>query len=37
VSLHTEIDDFVHDHRPFFFIDTAATETVWNGYLLTVA
>jgi hypothetical protein len=37
VSLHTEIDDFVHNHRPHGPLTADATEPAWNGYLLTVA
>jgi hypothetical protein len=37
VSLHTEIDDFAHDHRPHGPLTADGTEPAWNGYLLTVA
>ena len=37
VSLHPEIDDFAHDHRPHGRLTADATEPAWNGFLLTVA
>jgi hypothetical protein len=35
--LLADLADFVHDHRPHSPLTADATETAWNGYLLTVA
>ncbi len=35
--LHTEIEDFVHDHHPHGPLTADATEPAWNGYRLSVA
>jgi hypothetical protein len=37
VTLLTDLEEFVHDHRPHGPLTADATEPVWNGYLLTVA
>lgn len=37
MSLLTDLEDFVHDHRPHGPLTAHATEPAWNGYLLTVA
>ena len=33
----TDLEDFLHDHRPHGSLTADATEPAWNGYLLTVA
>ena len=33
----SDLEDFVHDHRPHGPLTADATEPVWNGYLRTVA
>jgi hypothetical protein len=33
----TDLEDFLHDHRPHGPLTADATEPAWNGYLLTVA
>ena len=35
--LLTDLEDFLHDHRPHGSLVADATEPAWNGYLLTVA
>jgi hypothetical protein len=35
--LLTDLEDFIHDHRPHGTLTRDATEPAWNGYLLTVA
>ena len=37
MNLITEIEDFLHDHRPHGPTTADVTEPAWNGYLLTVA
>jgi hypothetical protein len=37
VILLTDLEDFLHDHRPHGSLVADATEPAWNGYLLTVA
>jgi hypothetical protein len=37
MSLLTDLEDFVHDHRPHGSLTADATEPAWNSYLLTVA
>jgi len=37
VNLLSDLEDFVHDHRPHGTLTGDATEPAWNGYLLTVA
>jgi len=36
VSLLTDLEEFVQDHRPHGTLTGDATEPAWNGYLLTV-
>jgi len=36
-TLLSDLEDFVHDHRPHGPLTADATEPAWNGYLLTVA
>ena len=33
----TDLEDFLHDHRPHGPLTADATEPAWNGYLLTEA
>jgi len=33
----TDLEDFIHDHRPRGTLTTDATEPAWNGCRLTVA
>ncbi len=37
VTLLTDHEEFVADHRPHGALIGEATEPAWNGYLLTVA
>ena len=37
MNLLTDLEDFVHDHRPHGTLTGDATESAWNGYLLAVA
>ncbi len=37
MSLITDLEEFIHDHRPHGTLTGDATEPAWNGYLLTVA
>jgi uncharacterized membrane protein YccC len=37
VTLLSDLEDFVHDHRPHGPLSADATEPAWNGYRLTVA
>jgi hypothetical protein len=37
VNLFTDLEEFVHDHRPHGRLIADATPPAWNGYLLTVA
>jgi hypothetical protein len=37
MTLLTELEEFVRDHRPHGTLTGDATEPAWNGYLLTVA
>ena len=37
MPLLTDLEDFVHDHRPHGTLIPDATEPAWNGYRLTVA
>jgi hypothetical protein len=37
MPLLTDLEDFVHDHRPHGSLTADATEPAWNGYMLTVA
>ena len=37
MNLLSDLEDFVHDHRPHGTLTGDATEPAWNGYLLTVA
>ena len=37
MTLLTDLEDFVHSHRPHGSLTADATEPIWNGYLLTVA
>jgi hypothetical protein len=37
VTLLAELEAFVGDHRPHGALTSDATESAWNGYLLTVA
>jgi hypothetical protein len=37
MPLLTDLEDFVHDHRPHGRLTADATKPAWNGYLLTVA
>ena len=36
VNLLADLEEFVHDHRPHGTLTGDATESAWNGYLLTV-
>jgi hypothetical protein len=37
MPLLTDLEDFVHDHRPHGTLTADATPPAWNRYLLTVA
>jgi hypothetical protein len=37
VNLLSDLEEFVHNHRPHGPMTGDATEPAWNGYLLTVA
>jgi len=37
MSLLTDLEEFVHDHRSHGPLTAEATTPAWNGYLLTVA
>jgi len=37
VSLLSDLEEFIHDHRLYGALTGDATEPAWNGYLLTVA
>jgi len=37
VTLLTDLEEFVHDHRSHGRMTGDATEPAWNGYLPTVA
>ena len=37
VNLFADLEEFVHDHRPYGPLTADATEPAWNGYLLPVA
>jgi len=37
MSLLTDLQDFVHDHRAHGPLTADATPPAWNGYRLTVA
>jgi hypothetical protein len=37
VSLLSDLEEFIHDHRLYGVLTGDATEPAWNGYLLTVA
>jgi len=37
LSLCTDLEEFVQNHRPHGLLSADATEPAWNGYLLTVA
>ena len=37
MNLLTDLEEFVHDHRPHGPLTCDATEPAWNGYLLAVA
>jgi hypothetical protein len=37
MTLLTDLEEFVHDHRPHGALTADATEPAWNGYLPTVA
>jgi hypothetical protein len=37
VPLLTDLDDFLRDQPPHGALTADATETAWNGFLLTVA
>jgi hypothetical protein len=37
VTLLSDLEEFVTDHRPHGTLTGDATEPAWNGYLLTVA
>ncbi len=37
VNLLTDLEDFLHSHRPHGPLTADATEPAWNGYRLTVA
>jgi len=37
VNLLTDLEEFLHSHRPHDSLTADATEPAWNGYLLTVA
>ena len=37
MTLLTDLEEFVNDHRPHGPLTGDATEPAWNGYLLTVA
>ena len=36
-NLLSDLEEFVHDHRPHGPLTDNATKPAWNGYLLTVA
>ena len=36
MNLLSDLEEFVHDHRPHGSLTGDATEPAWNGYLLTV-
>jgi hypothetical protein len=36
MTLLTDLEDFVHDHRPHGSLTGDATEPAWNGYMITV-
>ena len=36
MPLLTDLEDFVHDHRPHGRLTADATKPAWNGHLLTV-
>jgi hypothetical protein len=37
VNLLSDLEEFVHNHRPHGTLTGDATPPAWNGYLLTVA
>ena len=37
MRLLSEVENFVHDHRPHGSLTADATTQAWNGYPLTVA
>jgi hypothetical protein len=37
VTLLTDLEEFIADHRPHGALTADATAPAWNGYLLTVA
>ncbi len=37
MSLLTDLEEFVHDHRSHGPLTAEATTPAWNGYMLTVA
>ena len=37
MNLLSNLEEFVHDHRPHGSLTLDATSPAWNGYLLTVA
>jgi hypothetical protein len=37
VSLLSDLEEFIRDHRPRGPLTADATSPAWNGYLLTVA
>ena len=37
MTLLSDLEEFVHDHRAHGGLTGDATEPAWNGYLLTVA
>jgi hypothetical protein len=36
-NVFADLEEFVHDNRPHGPLTADATESAWNGYLLTVA
>jgi hypothetical protein len=36
VTLLTDLEEFIADHRPHGPLTADATEPAWNGYLFTV-
>jgi len=37
MSLLTDLEEFISDHRPHGSMTADATEPAWKGYLLTVS
>ena len=37
MSLLTDFEEFIHNHRPHGNLTADATEPVWNDYLVTIA